>query len=92
VFILQFTQSTYPLLKKIEVLQQKAGKDDEYYQSDLKRLIVEEKNLLYMAITRARKRVFLYYVDESPLRISPFVHEFHIDDFTAIGFDKEKMI
>lgn len=89
VFILHFDIMHYPSRKKIKTLDL-LNKDrmSEAYQKDEDEIINEEKKVLYVAITRAKKQVWLLYARQSELSISQFVRDFDTKDYESSGFKK----
>jgi superfamily I DNA/RNA helicase len=93
VFVLDFDHDHYPDQNRIKQLNQYYGKgrdDDPSYLKDLDSVLDQEKRILYVAITRAKKKVWLLYQSKNPLKISPFVRDLNCDDYLAFGFDKNK--
>ncbi|MCX7571730.1 UvrD-helicase domain-containing protein [Tumebacillus sp. DT12] len=89
VFILHFDRLHYPSQQRIEALDQ-LNKDrmSETYQKDEDEIINDEKKVLYVALTRAKKQVWLLYAGQSELSISQFVRDFDTRDYEASGFKK----
>ncbi|NNU94772.1 ATP-dependent helicase [Geobacillus sp. NFOSA3] len=89
VFLIHFDRDHYPNKKRIEELDQRAGdnKDSDSYNADLDTILNDEKKVLYVAITRAKKEVQLMYTGKNFRSISPFVRDFYKEDYDAFGFD-----
>lgn len=92
VFIVNFDNENYPKKNKIDGIKeyhssQKLGFGEPYRQ-DRQEIEDEEKRLLYVAITRAKKNVFLTYSGKRDMDISPFAEEFDTKDYNAYGFNK----
>jgi superfamily I DNA/RNA helicase len=100
VFVLDFDNDHYPDQNRIKQLNQRYGKDrtadltyldtDPSYLKDYDDIRDQEKRILYVAITRAKKKVWLLYKNKNPLKISQFVRDFDCNDYLAYGFDKHK--
>lgn len=88
VFLIHFDRDHYPSKKRIEDLDKRAGKSkgDSYY-NDYDAIFNDEKKVLYVAITRARKQVQLLYSGSSSKSISQFVRDFEKNAFVAKKFD-----
>jgi DNA helicase II / ATP-dependent DNA helicase PcrA len=88
VFLLHFDRDHYPSKKRIEDLKNRSGggKISDSYLADLDSIMNDEKKVLYVAITRARKTVELLYTGESFKRISQFIRDFNKGTYKAIGF------
>lgn len=89
VFIIHFDINHYPSKKRIAELDKKAGGNTESdtYEADFNSILNDEKKILYVAITRARKEVQLMYTGKNFKSISQFVRDFYKDDYIAHGFD-----
>ncbi|ACV62409.1 UvrD/REP helicase [Desulfofarcimen acetoxidans DSM 771] len=93
VFILQFDSFHYPNKKKIEDLNKLAeNKKSEIYERDYNTILNDEKKVLYVAITRARKKVVLLWVAENELKVSPFIRNFSCEDYEAYGLNKNNLL
>jgi Superfamily I DNA and RNA helicases len=93
VFVLDFDNDHYPNQNRIKQINQYYGKDrntDPSYLKDFDTVFDQEKRILYVAVTRAKKKVWLLYQNKNPLKISQFVRDFNCDDYLAYGFDKHK--
>ena len=93
VFILQFDRFHYPNSKRIEELNRRSEKrNTESYSRDFDSVFNDEKKILYVAITRAKKKVVLLWTAEDYLKVSQFIRDFNGDDYEAYGFDKSKFM
>jgi superfamily I DNA/RNA helicase len=90
VFILQFDRFHYPDKGRIEELDKRSNyhTTSDTYLKDEDDIHNDEKKILYVALTRARKQVWLLYNSENPRHISPFVRDFNSRDYEAYGFKK----
>lgn len=92
VFIVNFDKYNYPKSNKITKVQKyynsQSSDFGKLYQQDRQEVEDEEKRLLYVAITRAKKNVFLTYSGGRYMDISTFVKEFDTKDYKAHGFNK----
>ena len=92
VFIVDFDRYHYPKESKIEEMKKYYGSQStdlkKLYQQDYDEMMDEEKRLLYVAITRAKKNVFFTYSGKRDTKISPFAEEFDTKDYEAYGFNK----
>lgn len=93
VFLIHFDREHYPSRKRIEELNKRSGSanlTDKNYQNDFDHIFNDEKKVLYVALTRARKHVQILYTGDSYRSISQFVRDFKKNDFLAIKFDAKK--
>lgn len=90
VFIIHFDRLRYPHGSKYEKLEGRDDKGTESFLHDEDEVLNEEKKVLYVALTRARQRVYLVYYGKKTTMISPFVREFYAYDYEAHGFDSSK--
>lgn len=91
VFVIHFDRYHYPLKKRIDELKKYTNDHfSESFEKDEEKIRNDEKKLLYVAITRAKHSVKIMYNASIPQRISQFVRDFRVEDYEAIGFDKEK--
>lgn len=92
VFIINFDKYNYPKNNKMDKVKKYYGSQSsdsrKLYQQDIQEVRDEEKRLLYVAITRAKKNVFLTYSGKEDRNISSFVEEFDTRDYKAYGFKK----
>lgn len=88
VFLINFDRDHYPNKKRMEELDIRSNnKHGENYDNDFDIIFNDEKKVLYVAITRAKKNVQILYTGQTFKSISQFVRDFHRDDFTAKNFD-----
>ena len=89
VFLMHFDREHYPNQKRIEELNNRAGdsKTSESYRQDFDVILNDEKKVLYVAITRAKKEIQLMYSGSDFKRISQFIRDFDLHSFNAKGFD-----
>ncbi|WP_232515549.1 UvrD-helicase domain-containing protein [Aeribacillus pallidus] len=89
VFLIHFDRNHYPSKKRIEELDKRAGdnKNSDSYNADYDAILNDEKKVLYVAITRAKKEVQLMYTGKNFRSISPFIRDFYKEDYDAVGFD-----
>lgn len=92
IFVIHFDRDHYPNSKRIEDLDIRSGGNttSETYERDYDDIINDEKKLLYVSITRARKKVQLLYTKPNPLHISQMIRDFNVKHYKAYGF-KSKM-
>ncbi|MCA1011749.1 UvrD-helicase domain-containing protein [Halobacillus halophilus] len=86
VFIIHFDREHYPNQKRIKELDQRSGGDtfSDSYLKDEDSILNDEKKILYVAITRAKKKVVLL---GSGIK-SPFLRQFHPKNYEAHNFKK----
>lgn len=89
VFLMHFDRDHYPNQKRIEDLNKRAGdnKNSESYRQDFDVIFNDEKKVLYVAITRAKKEIQLMFSGSDYKRISQFIRDFDLHSFNAKGFD-----
>lgn len=92
VFILHFDRDYYPNKKRIQELDNRTSGDkmSRTYLADEDMIHNDEKKILYVAITRARNKVTLFFTGEKSFHISPFVRDFYSSQFESHGFAKTK--
>ena len=88
VFLIHFDRDHYPSKKRIEELDKRSGnsKMSDSYLNDFNSIFNDEKKVLYVAITRARKNVQLLYTGSSSKSISQFVRDFEKGTYVAKKF------
>lgn len=92
VFVVHFSRYRYPSQTVMADLQRlNPDRTSEAYLQDEQELLNAEKKLLYVAITRARKALWLLYTGSSETDISPFAREFRTQDYEAHGFRKTRI-
>lgn len=92
VFVIHFDKYHYPLQERIDNLNEKYGGEkweDINYERDYDSIFNDEKKLLYVACSRAREELFLYFAEKSDLRVSQFIRDFSIYDYEA-NFNKSR--
>ncbi|KAA6461558.1 AAA family ATPase [Bacillus cereus] len=90
VFILDFDKNCYPHIDEIKNLQKVKQAHSNEYLDDKKDIEEKEKRILYVALTRAKEAVFMYFsFKENPeVTISSFAKDFPTKDFVAKNFRK----
>lgn len=86
VFIIHFDRNHYPSLQRIDELNEKYGGekwDDVNYENDRDDIANDEKKVLYVACSRARHELNLYYVGANFRHASPFIRDFDTRDYEA---------
>ena len=86
VFVIHFDRNHYPLKTEIDALNTRYGGSkhgNESYDKDYEDIRNNEKKLLYVACTRARNELNLYYVAKNFRGISQFIRDFNIYDYEA---------
>ena len=86
VFILQFDNRHYPNYKEIEKFEKLGGskgssKENNDSYKDYDDLVNTEKKRLYVAMTRAKKKLELYCVTRTKAGISNFFYDFNDIDY-----------
>jgi DNA helicase II / ATP-dependent DNA helicase PcrA len=89
VFLIHFDRYHFPSKKRIEDLNNRSGgnKAGDTYMADFDEILNDEKKILYVAITRAKKMVELLYTGATFKSISQFVRDFEKGAYKAIGFN-----
>lgn len=89
VYIINFDKNTYPLSAEFYSLEK--YNDDSistaYYKEDRRQIIEMEKRVLYVALTRAKKRVTLTYHGNYFTDRSPFTADFDRKDYNSKSQD-----
>lgn len=93
VFIVDFNNKYYPNYHGIKsIREENDGKDEKLINDDILEFINTEKKLLYVAMTRAKEKLYLVSNSEnSKLEVSEFIYDFDFKDYKAIGFTKESI-
>lgn len=93
VFIIDFNQNFYPHEKEIQAIKaQNEGKDIELINDDILEFINREKKLLYVAMTRAKEKLYIIANNcESERQISYFIHDFTPEDYEQSNFTKKEV-
>lgn len=92
VFIIHFDRFHYPSKDGIDALNKRYGGakwTDPNYEKDFDAFYNDEKKVLYVACSRAKEELHLYYSAPKQQRISQFIRDFHIYDYEA-NFKKEQ--
>ena len=90
VFIIHFDREHYPKKQKLDELEKFVERNSSSYELDEDVIINDEKKILYVAISRAKKKVWLTYNGKKAFRICQTVRDFSLNDYEAIGFDSSK--
>lgn len=80
VFLIQFNNQHYPQRYKIDQLLKNEEVDESMLKDDIDEIKNLEKKLLYVAMTRAKKNLYITYSGE----ISEFYNDFDKDDYKLI--------
>ncbi|WP_174612913.1 UvrD-helicase domain-containing protein [Virgibacillus ihumii] len=92
VFIVHFDRYHYPSENRINDLKERYDTKKINYQNydkDYDEILNDEKKVLYVACSRAKEELRLYYANEKQQRISPFVRDFDTRDYVS-NFGKGK--
>ncbi|MEH7746767.1 UvrD-helicase domain-containing protein [Neobacillus drentensis] len=83
VYIINFDKNTYPLNSEFTSLERYNSDSitTSHYKEDRRQIIDMEKRVLYVALTRARKRVTLTYHGDYFVDRSPFIVDFNPEDY-----------
>lgn len=93
VFIVDFNKKYYPNEEEIKKIKESnEGKDEQLINEDILEFINREKKLLYVAMTRAKEKLFLIADgNNGKMRISNFIYDFSNKDYEASGFTKKSI-
>ena len=93
VFIIDFNKAYYPNRKEIEKIEiDNDGKDKELVNEDIADFINREKKLLYVAMTRAREKMYIVANGcKSEKGVSNFIFDFNSQNYTAFNFTKKSI-
>lgn len=93
VFIIDFNKEYYPNKKEIEKIKiDNDGKDKELVNEDIADFINREKKLLYVAMTRAREKMYIIANGcKSEKGVSDFIFDFNSKNYTAFNFTKKSI-
>ncbi|NRY63820.1 UvrD-helicase domain-containing protein [Clostridium beijerinckii] len=93
VFIVDFNKYFYPHADGIrKVKESNEGKDDSLINEDVLEFINTDKKLLYVAMTRAKEKLFLVANNcKAESEISEFIYDFESKDYSASGFTKKEI-
>jgi DNA helicase II / ATP-dependent DNA helicase PcrA len=88
VYLINFDRMHYPSKKRIEDMDKHYGgnKFNDSYMADYDLILNDEKKVLYVGLTRAKKRVEILYTGQTFKSISQFVRDFERGSYKAIGF------
>lgn len=88
VFILDFNNKFYPYIDEIKNIREKNdSKDDRLINDDVLEFINDEKKLMYVAMTRAKEKLFIIANGCSTAStISEFIFDFEFKDYNNSGF------
>lgn len=92
VFIIHFDRFHYPLKTRIDELNEKYVRrkfGDPNYDKDYDRIFNDEKKILYVACTRAKDELFIFYEAPRQQRVSQFIRDFNIYDYES-NFNKSQ--
>ncbi|WP_165767871.1 UvrD-helicase domain-containing protein [Virgibacillus indicus] len=92
VFLIHFDRNHYPSQQRIENLNKKYGGQkwtDSNYVKDFDEIFNDEKKVLYVACSRAKHELNIYYAAAEQIQISQFIREFNIKDYDS-NFNKKK--
>lgn len=84
VFLIHFDRKHYPSEQRIKELNDKYGQenfDDPNYNKDYDDILNDEKKVLYVACTRAKQELYIYYTGANYKRVSPFIRQFNTRDY-----------
>ncbi|MBL0387270.1 UvrD-helicase domain-containing protein [Tumebacillus sp. ITR2] len=92
VFLLHFDKHHYPHKREVQKVNERFHDDrtSEEYMKDLHTVHNDEKKVLYVALTRARRKVALLFTGDVK-NISPYVREFVTRDYEHYGFNKRDL-
>ncbi|MCD2348242.1 UvrD-helicase domain-containing protein [Clostridium guangxiense] len=93
VFIVDFNTSFYPHSSEIKKIKESnENKDESLINEDILEFINTEKKLLYVAMTRAKEKLYLIANNcKMESQISEFIYDFDHKDYVASGFTKKKI-
>ncbi|WP_171046398.1 UvrD-helicase domain-containing protein [Lentibacillus cibarius] len=92
VFIVHFDRMHYPSSERINDLKKRYDTKKINYQNydkDYDDILNDEKKVLYVANSRAKEELKIFYAAEKQIRISPFVNDFDTRDYVS-NFSKSK--
>ncbi|MGL4450139.1 MAG: 3'-5' exonuclease [Sarcina sp.] len=93
VFVIDFNKAYYPNRKEIlKIKNENEGKDESLVNEDIADFINREKKLLYVAMTRARDKMYIIANGcDKEEKISNFIFDFEEDKYIAENFTKKKI-
>ncbi len=86
VFIIQFDRNHYPSKVRIDELNEKYGGrqiGDSNYDKDLDSILNDEKKLFYVACSRAKESLYIYYAEVKQVRVSQFLRDLDITTYMS---------
>lgn len=85
VFIVDFNKYYYPNAKDIEKIKvENEDKDEALIKDDILDVINTEKKLLYVAMTRAKEKLYLICNNcKDEKDVSSFIYDFNMEDYTT---------
>lgn len=86
VFIIHFDVYHYPSNERVKELNEKYGGekwDDDNYVKDYDDIMNDEKKVLYVACSRAKQELYLYYTGPTFRSASRFIEDFDTRDYVA---------
>lgn len=94
VFVMDFNKLYYPYKKAInQIREDNDGKDEKLLKDDILEFVNTEKKLLYVAMTRAKEKLYLIAsgnfnstVTDPIKKISDYIYDFDPKDYTHLGF------
>ncbi|MCR8743911.1 3'-5' exonuclease [Romboutsia lituseburensis] len=81
-FLIQFDDENYPKKSRIQELLKNEDIDESMIKDDIDEIKNIEKKLLYVAMTRAKKNLYITYSDN----ISEFANDFDKQDYNIITY------
>ena len=93
VFIIDFNKEYYPNKKEIDKIKiENEGKDIELVNEDIADFINREKKLLYVAMTRAKEKMYIVANGcKSERGVSDFIFDFKSSNYNAYNFTKKSI-
>lgn len=93
VFIVDFNNWCYPYFKEIKKIEaDNEGKEATLINEDIAEFINREKKLFYVAMTRAKEKLYLIANEcEHERKISDFIYDFDPRNYNAENFTKKKI-
>lgn len=85
VFLIQFNNQHYPQKYKIDELLKNEGIDKSILKDDIDEVKNIEKKILYVAMTRAKKNLYMTYSGQ----ISEFYSDFDRADYELVEYNKK---
>ncbi|MGL4739403.1 MAG: 3'-5' exonuclease, partial [Sarcina sp.] len=93
VFVIDFNKDCYPDRNEIyKIRKENEGKDESLVNEDIADFMNREKKLLYVAMTRAREKLYIIANKcEKEQKISNFIFDFEENKYSAANFTKKKI-